>query len=583
MKEIKEDPTISIYPFDKGTGLVRIKTEDAIRKIREQIGDTEIVERDPTDTFAKDIRTALAPLNRKGPFTKNEYEATYPSNAIPPRMYGVVKAHKPEKNYPMRLVVSTVGSPPYGLSSYLVGVIQPTLNKNPTRLKNSAAFINEAKTWSISPTEIQVSYDVVNLYPSVPLKKATEAVLDLLRKDSEFKNHTKLTISEIKQLLELCLSKCYFIWNSEIHELKDSGPIGLSLMVVMAEGFLQVLEAKAMSDALNLQPRLIPLSFFRQVDDSHSRFDEMQNADDFLEILNQQDDSTEYTMEVETAEKELDFLEIRTINNKKGRYEFDVFRKKAITNVQVKPESSHDPRVLKGIFKGFVHRALRICSEKFLTKEIEFLINVFTENGYQKNYLEKIANDVLNSSRLTSRDAPMAESSNEPKQRITLPWIPKISPKLRSVYKKAGYDVAFKSGKSLGAILSSKNKMKLPKDSYPGIYQIPCSCGITPYRGETKKKISTRVGEHKSNVEKDESEKSGVALHSKNCPGQINFDQAETVAVVHNRFNRKVREALEIQKHGCHVSAGGMNPDKGQYVSTTFWMPLLKHLKNTGI
>ena len=55
--------------------------------------------------------------------------------------------------------------------------------------------------------------------------------------------------------------------------------------------------------------------------------------------------------------------------------------KKPITNVQVKPESSHDPRVLKGIFKGFVHRALRICSEKFLTEEIEFLINVFTENG----------------------------------------------------------------------------------------------------------------------------------------------------------------------------------------------------------
>ena len=31
LKEIKEDPTISIYPFDKGTGLVRIKTEDAIK------------------------------------------------------------------------------------------------------------------------------------------------------------------------------------------------------------------------------------------------------------------------------------------------------------------------------------------------------------------------------------------------------------------------------------------------------------------------------------------------------------------------------------------------------------------------
>ena len=583
MKEIKEDPSISIYPFDKGTGLVRIKTEDAIKKIREQIGDTNIVDRDPTDTFARDIRNALAPLNKKGRFTKKEYETIYPSDAVPPRMYGLLKAHKPEKNYPMRLVVSTIGSPPYGLSSYLVGIIQHTLDKNPTRLKNTAAFINEAKTWSISQTEVQVSYDVVNLYPTVPLKKATEVVLDLLKKDDDLKKHTKLTLSEIKKLLELCLSKCYFIWNSEIHELKDSGPIGLSLMVVMAEGWLQVLEAKAIDDALNHQPPIIPLSFFRYVDDSHSRFDERKGAETFLTILNSQDPSTQYTMEVESDKKELAFLEVRTINSGQGSYEIDVFRKNAITNVQVKPESSHDPRVLKGIFIGFVNRALKICSQNFLNKEIEFLIEVFTENGYQRSSLKKMADEVIEKSRLIPSETTITESKEEPAKIVTLPWILKISPKLRSVYKKAGYKVAFKSGRNLGAILSSKNKTKLPKNSYPGVYQIPCTCGIPPYRGETKKKIETRLGEHENNVEKEEYEKSGVALHSKNCPGEIKFEEAGTVAVVHNKFNRKVRETLEIQKHDCHISVGGMNPDKGQYVTTNFWIPFLKYLKKSDI
>ena len=94
-------------------------------------------------------------------------------------------------------------------------------------------------------------------------------------------------------------------------------------------------------------------------------------------------------METESKNKELSFLEIRTINNGQGRYEFDVYRKKAITNVQVKPCSSHDPRVLKGIFKGFVYRALKICSNKFLQKEIDFLIEVFTENGYERSSLKK--------------------------------------------------------------------------------------------------------------------------------------------------------------------------------------------------
>jgi hypothetical protein len=318
----------------------------------------------------------------------------------------------------------------------------------------------------------------------------------------------------------------------------------------------------------------------------------MEFAENFLTILNQQDDRIKYTMERESVEKELQFLEIKTINSGHGRYEFDVFRKKAITNVQVKQESSHDPRVLRGIFKGFVHRALTICSEKFLKKEIEFLIDVFTENGYHKDSLQKMAEEIINKRRSssreptaesTSREPTNAESADKPKPRITLPWIPKISPKLRSAYKKAGYDVAFKSSQNLGTILTSKNRTKLPKNSYPGVYQIPCSCGITPYRGESKKKVSTRLEEHKKNVEKDEYEKSGVALHSKNCPGEIKFEDAETVTVIHNKFDRKVRETLEIQKHSCHVSEGGMNPDKGQYVTTTFWLPLMKYLKKTEI
>ena len=334
-----------------------------------------------------------------------------------------------------------------------------------------------------------------------------------------------------------------------------------------------------MEDAIHLQPPVSPLSHFRYVDDSHTRFEIMVFAEKFLTILNQQNDRIKYTMERESLEKKLQFMELSVINNLKGRYEFDVYRKKAITNVQVKKESGHDPTVLKGIFKGFVHRALTICSKNYLEREIDFLIKIFVENGYQEESLRKIVKEIRDKSQIlpeTTND----QNTDPPKPRITLPWIPKISPKLRTAYKKAGYTVAFKSGRNIGTILAAKNKAKLPKNSYPGIYQIPCSCGITPYRGETKKKISTRVGEHERNVEKNEYDKSAVALHSQNCDGDINFEEARTVTVIYNKFDRKVRESLEIQKHDCHTSVGGMNSDKGQYVSTNFWIPLLKYLKD---
>ena len=200
--------------------------------------------------------------------------------------------------------------------------------------------------------------------------------------------------------------------------LKDSGPIGLSIMVVMAEGFLQVLEAKAMEEALHQQPPLVPLSFYRYVDDSHSRFKDTTDSESFLNVLNQQNEKIKYTMETENESKELQFLDIKCMNTGGGKYELDVYRKDAITNVQVKPKSSHEPQILRGIFKGFLNRAYRICSQKYLDQEIEFLLKVFEENGYNKNSLQKMVKETK--SRLTTSE-PTEENSKDAviKQAIT--------------------------------------------------------------------------------------------------------------------------------------------------------------------
>ena len=78
--------------------------------------------------------------------------------SIPPRLYGVIKAHKPEKSYPMRTIVSTSGTVPYDTSKYLVEIIQPTLNKNIHRVINSYTFLQEAKTWEIYQDEVHISH-----------------------------------------------------------------------------------------------------------------------------------------------------------------------------------------------------------------------------------------------------------------------------------------------------------------------------------------------------------------------------------------------------------------------------------------
>ena len=217
----------------------------------------------------------------------------------------------------------------------LVKIIPPALNKSEHKIKNSVQFANEAKTWKISPTEIQVSYDVVNLYPSIPLDKARDIIVEYLK--NEFNNvttRTKLTLVDIHQLIDLCVSECYFLYNNLIWKLYNSGPIGLSIMVVFSECYLQRLEEKSI--ALSLAFNITPKTFKRYVDDSHARFENKQKSLQFLEILNKLDSSIQYTIQFENNQKQLNFLDITITNNGTNSYDFKIFRKPAITNVQIK-------------------------------------------------------------------------------------------------------------------------------------------------------------------------------------------------------------------------------------------------------
>ena len=220
---MKNSKDTTIYQFDKGSGFAVLSEKNAMEKIEEQLGKAKVAENDPTLKFTNKIQKILCRLRKEKKFTDREYFQIYPSDPIPPRLYGTIKAHKPEKNYPMRTIVSTIGTPANGISKYLVEIIQPTLNKN-NKIQNSTSFVHEAKDWKIEPTEIQVSYDVVNIYPSVPLDRSIQVVVEFLQNDhAELKKRTKLNLTDIQQLLELCLSECSILY---ILYFLDAGKLG---------------------------------------------------------------------------------------------------------------------------------------------------------------------------------------------------------------------------------------------------------------------------------------------------------------------------------------------------------------------
>ena len=123
------------------------------------------------------IQKNLCKLRKENKFTNKTYFELCPSKPIPPHVYGTVNAHEPEKIFPMQVIVSTIGTVPYGISKYIVDIIQLTLNKNQHKVKNSRSFVLQAQTRKIEPDGIQFSYDVTNLYSSIAINKALDVVL----------------------------------------------------------------------------------------------------------------------------------------------------------------------------------------------------------------------------------------------------------------------------------------------------------------------------------------------------------------------------------------------------------------------
>ena len=81
-------------------------------------------------------------------------------------------------------------------------------------------------------------------------------------------------------------------------------------------------------------------------------------------------------MEKKGLSQKLNFLDVTIINIGTRKYESKIHHKNAITNIQIKPHSSIDPSLIRGFSKGFVSRAKKLCSEKYLDEELNIFKDV---------------------------------------------------------------------------------------------------------------------------------------------------------------------------------------------------------------
>ena len=243
-------------------------------------------------------------------------------------MSGLPKIHK--EGVPLRGIVSTVGSPFERISRYLIPILRTIQGRSGLFVKNSRELKERVKEWRVEGDEILVSYDVKNLYPSIPIKKALELVEKLLKESTALKDVTNLNVDSIMDLLKWMFNLTYCEYNGQ-HFVLESGPIGLG-----TTGEIAIIYMEEFQIQLAIKSSPYPLDqWYWYVDDSEIKC-RSDDSEKILQHLNAMEENIIVFTKEEQKEESLPVLDLKqNVNRETGEIECTVHYKKTHTNINV--------------------------------------------------------------------------------------------------------------------------------------------------------------------------------------------------------------------------------------------------------
>lgn len=353
----------------------------------------------------------------------------------------------------------------------------------------------------IEENEILVSFDVESLFPSIPIPD-TLIILEKWLDEHELCDQKK---SLLLELTKLCMELNICQFDNSFYQITHGTCMGNALSPFLANLFMSHFE-------MNMKEKgTIPRVWFRYVDDVAAIINKNEK-EKIMDILNTQWPTVKFTIETE-QKSSLPFLDVRINRKDDGSIVFSVYRKPS-NKPRYIPADSHCPTShKKAAFHSMVFRLCRLpLNIKDYMVELKYIKYIALINGYTELMIDKLV--ALHSRKIHKRNLTTLSFEKEPLKRVSLPYIPEITNKLKSVFKKHNMEIVHSSnGKLQNLLVNLKDKTDPLKKS--GIYEISCNECEQKYIGQTKRSIEVRYGEHEASIRKNETHpKSAVALHA---------------------------------------------------------------------
>jgi len=241
---LKNNDDIFVTKADKGQVIVVMDKSayvDQMVKILDDENTYRLVRNNPLRKITTKLDNLIKTWSENDIIDDITYRGLKCTNGNLPRCYGLPKIHKP--GYPLRIVVSSVGSPLYEVAKFLHGILKESIKKPMSYTKDSWSFVNNINRKIIAPHEIFVSLDVTSLFTNIPKELVMQGIEN---RWTDIRIKTKLSLTQMISAIDMVLSSTSFVFNGRYYEQIYGSPMGSPLSPILADIVMEDLEIQCL-------------------------------------------------------------------------------------------------------------------------------------------------------------------------------------------------------------------------------------------------------------------------------------------------------------------------------------------------
>ncbi|XP_077277703.1 uncharacterized protein LOC143905912 [Temnothorax americanus] len=433
----------------------------------------------------------------------------------------------------MRIIVSALGSPLYNVARFMHDILQESIPKPRSHIKDSWSFVRRIVNYNIDTEEILISLDVTALFTNIPKDLVCEGVRKRWHHISQY---TKLNLAQFLYAIELILQSTSFGFDGQFYEQIFGSPMGSPLSPILADIVMEDLETYCISH-LNFE---IPV-FLRYVDDIFAIVP--RNAvETLLEVFNNYHPRLQFTYETKVGGSIL-FLDTLVIRDG-DRLITNWHRKPTFLGRYINFFSNHPHKYKINTITSLVDRAILLSDDWFHHANIKIVKDILTNNCFPIKLVNKfIYNKLLQLKNRKDSEVGGLDVSFDARKHITIPYIKDLSEGICRTLKNVGLKALYTIPKKLNSVIKrGKDRLTMSKETNV-VYQIDCVNCEASYIGQTKRHLETRIKEHFNDIKKHCSNHSVVSKHRSQNNHDFKWSEPK---ILHKECNTKKREIAEM-------------------------------------